>query len=347
MLPQILPKDQVPKLVRFLQQNYRVIGPTLQGKHFVYEEIEDPNQLQLEYTNTIQSPKRYFFPSYEVLLKYGRQADRQVIEADTSAPRTALLGVRPCDVYATWLLDDVFSKDVKDPYYLGRRDRAVIIALDCLEPCGEQQFCLDMGSLYVQTGFDLMMTDLGNRYYVETGTEMGENIIREADVFIQATAKDHAAHQHAQENKQSNFKHKIPYETKYLPELLGQSYDSLIWEANARRCLSCGQCNLVCPTCYCFDVVDEPDITLDSGKRVRKWDGCQLRPFAEVAGGENFRPTAGSRLRHRIMRKGKYMREIYGKSGCVGCGRCDFNCPVGISILKTCQQIAAATEVTV
>lgn len=347
MLPHILQKDQVPMLVKLLQQTYRVVGPAAKGEGFYdYQQIDEPDQLELEYDSSVQSPKKYFFPPYETLLKYEKSQAQDSLKAQVDTTRTALLGVHPCDIYATWVLDDVFSKDPKDPYYLSRRDRAVIIGLDCLKPCDDKSFCLDMGSLYVQQGFDIMFTDLGSRYYVETATEIGENIVEQCDAFVPATAKSHAAHQQAQEAKQSSFQHKIPYDTKYLPDMLDQSYDSLIWDANARRCFSCGQCNLVCPTCYCFDIVDETTFDLAGGERVRKWDGCQLKGFAEVAGGENFRPTVGTRLRHRIMRKGSYMKKTYGKSGCVGCGRCDRNCPVDISILRTCQQIATVNAST-
>jgi ferredoxin len=345
MLPQILNKDQVSVFVRFLQQSYRVAGPTLKERGFYdFAVIDDPSELVLDYNITVQSPKKYFFPPYETLLNYFKNnTSGEIGKINVEAPRTVLFGVHPCDIYATWVLDDVFGKNPKDPYYLSRRNRSIIIGLDCLKPCDKQSFCLDMGSLYVQQGFDIMLTDLGNRYYVEIASEVGENLVKQSAGFMPATAKDHSAHQQAQTQKQANFTHTIPYETKYLPELLEQSYDSLIWDANARRCFSCGSCNLICPTCYCFDMTDEDSVTLKEGSRVRRWDGCQLKNFAEVAGGENFRVSAGSRLRHRLMRKGRYMRVIFGKSGCVGCGRCDRNCPAEISVLRTYQQIAVTT----
>ncbi len=348
MLPQILPKEKVSTFVRMLQQTYRVVGPALKERGFYdYQPIEDPSELVLDYNITVASPKRYFFPAFDVLLKYKKEQAQDILKSQVEVQRTVLFGVHPCDIYATWVLDDVFSKDTKDPYYLARRERAVIIGLDCNKPCDEKSFCLDMGSLNIDKGFDLMLTDIGDRYYVEVATDLGQNLIEQSDVFTAAASADHAALQKFKEEKQNNFKHKIPYDTKYLPELLEHSYDSLIWEANARRCFSCGQCNLICPTCYCFDIIDEDEITLKEGQRIRKWDGCQLRSFAEVAGGENFRPNAGERLRHRMMRKGHYMKLLFGKLGCVGCGRCDRNCPADISVLRTYQQIAAASEATV
>ncbi len=345
MLPQILSKDKVNDFVLFLKQSYKVVGPVVKDKSFYdYAEIEDPESLELDYPITVSSAKKFFFPPFETLLKYKKEEAQEILKAEVDAPRTVLLGVHPCDIYATWVLDDVFSKDTKDPYYLSRRDRAIMIGLDCQKPCDEKSFCKDMGSLDVDTGFDMMMADLGDRYYVSVATDIGQNLVDQSDLFSEATPADHTAHQKVQSDKQNNFTNKIPYETKYLPELLEHSYDSLIWEANAKKCFSCGQCNLICPTCYCFDIVDDDEITLDAGERVRQWDGCQLRGFTEVAGGENFRPSAGERLRHRLMRKGHYMKLLFDKLGCVGCGRCDRNCPADISVLRTYQQIAATTS---
>ena len=146
-------------------------------------------------------------------------------------------------------------------------------------------------------------------------------------------------------HKAANFNKRLPYNVRYLPELLDASYDSLLWDAIARRCFSCGTCTNVCPTCYCFDVQDKLNIDTVSGQRVRSWDSCQLRVFAEVAGGENFREHASSRMRHRVFRKGKFIQERTGKLGCVGCGRCSTNCVAKISILEAFQQIADEAKV--
>lgn len=111
-----------------------------------------------------------------------------------------------------------------------------------------------------------------------------------------------------------------------LPALLEESYDHPIWEEKARLCFSCGSCTLVCPTCYCFDIRDEVNWDLTSGRRLRTWDGCQLRGFALVAGGHNFRADKTDRYRHRYYRKGKYVPEKIGEIACVGCGRCITAC---------------------
>ena len=113
----------------------------------------------------------------------------------------------------------------------------------------------------------------------------------------------------------------------------------ILWEASAERCLSCGRCNIVCPTCTCFDVQDVASLDGESGERVRVWHGCQLPGFAKVAGGHDFRPTRTEQLRYRIFRKGKYMPERYGMVGCTGCGRCHKHCPTHISIRDIFRQV--------
>jgi ferredoxin len=123
----------------------------------------------------------------------------------------------------------------------------------------------------------------------------------------------------------------LAFEVGALSTLMAQSYDNALWEKLADICLACGQCTLVCPTCFCFNVYDEVELDLQDGERWRRWDSCQLDEFARVAGDENFREHQAARLRHRFMRKGRYLLERYGELGCTGCGRCARSCLVHIS----------------
>jgi NAD(P)H-flavin reductase/NAD-dependent dihydropyrimidine dehydrogenase PreA subunit len=153
---------------------------------------------------------------------------------------------------------------------------------------------------------------------------------------------------------------KFDFPTELIPELLKKNYEeSSFWEKHSETCLACGSCVLVCPTCYCFDVKDNPDLSLESGERIRTWDGCLLEDFAKVASGENFRPTRPTRYRHRYFKKGKYLFDRFGFISCVGCGRCSSNClpdianPVKLfndmyhSTSEMGLQIAPAAEPTV
>jgi ferredoxin len=146
----------------------------------------------------------------------------------------------------------------------------------------------------------------------------------------EATEDDMSQFAAVQEAKRPKFTYRLEVPISDLPYLLAISYDNPLWEELGEKCLACGACTLVCPTCYCFNVVDKLELNLKDGQRLRLWDSCQLPEFATVAGGENFREARADRQRHRFFRKGKYLTEMFGKVGCVGCGRCVRACLVHI-----------------
>lgn len=346
MLPKVLSKKEFAAFVNALAGEYAVFGPTLKERtkdgdeKFTFSAVTDASALRMDYDTSLLSPKKYFLPQQETLLRFTNRGS-QCAEAVVDDTQRVIVGAHPCDVYATWLLDAVFSKDPKDPNYLSRRQRALIIALDCSRPCDEYSFCHDMGTNYVEDGFDLMLTDIGDAYFAEVGTEAGRELLEKAPCR-EARNEDFARRQAFLARKQASFHKRIPVDAKYLPEILEESYDSLVWEAIGRRCFSCGSCNTTCPTCYCFDVTDRLNLDLSGGERRRRVDSCQLDTFAEVAGGENFREERSSRLRHRFFRKAKYIFEAFGQMGCVGCGRCDRNCVAKINSVETYTQIAGS-----
>lgn len=343
MLPKVMSKDRLETFVAGLMSACEVVGPKRkpEAEKFYFDRLEDTAELRLDYPTTLLSPKKYFQPQEETLLRFDASEEPPEFEAVVEAPERIIFGMHPCDINALWLLDAVFSDDPEDPNYLRRRQRAIVVGLDCLAPCDEHAFCADMGTHEASTGYDLMLTDLGEAYFVDIATERGEELLKRVDL-PDATNVEFARLQEVKAAKAAAFPKKFPFDTKYLPDILEESRDSLIWEATARRCFSCGSCNLVCPTCYCFDVFDEVDLTLRRGERRRRLDGCTLAGFARVAGGENFRPQPADRLRHRIFRKGKYLMEKYGRPGCVGCGRCDRVCLVKISCREIYTQIAGS-----
>ncbi|HUT34914.1 MAG TPA: 4Fe-4S dicluster domain-containing protein [Planctomycetota bacterium] len=343
MLPRVLAKRDFKAFVEALLADNAVVGPVSKGDKFVFDEIASADDLRMDYPITLLSPRKYFFPQSEAVLRY-TMGDAVEIEPLALPTRPGvILGVHPCDMAGIWLLDAVFSKDQVDPLYRSRRAHSVAVGLDCKKPCDEYQFCLDMGSLAQREGYDLFLTDLGDRYFVEILTGRGKALLDGATRAAHpAASDDFAARQEVEEQKARNFHHKLPFDVKYLPEILDESYDSLIWEAIGRRCFSCGSCNITCPTCYCFDVQDEIALDLKSVQRTRRWDSCQLHDFAKVATGENFRERRSERLRHRMFRKSKYILEDYGRMGCVGCGRCDRACVAKISSVETYNQIAGS-----
>jgi len=346
MLPMVMAKDSFRGFVEKLMKDYRVGGPIEhEPGRFSFDDIVDVSDLRMDYPTCMLPPKKFLTPQYETLLRFKRDGKAASGAVLHSSPQV-LVGVHPCDIYGIWLLDTVFSDTIEDPHYLERRKNTVIIGLDCLKPCDEHQLCLDTGSLYSHEGYDLLLADLGDSYYIEIGTQKGDELLKAyAPDSHRPTAAEMETHRKAMDAKQANFTHKLPFDVKHLPEILDEAYDSLVWQAASRNCVSCGACSLVCPTCYCFNVVDELQLSLTEGERKRHWDSCQLTDFAVVAGGENFRKERSARLRHRFFRKGKFIYEMFGKLGCTGCGRCTRHCPAGISLIDTYSQIAGSAVI--
>lgn len=343
VLPRTVRKEHFGTFVEALMTAYQVMAPVSKGPQFAFEQIESPEdvgKIRMDYDITILPPKKFLMPQYEELLSFSGRGPEGV-EAAVSATPVAMLGIHPYDLHAIATIDMAMCQSPPDPYYQARRSTAFVIGLNIDNYANEHQFMADMGTIDPpEGGFDLFLTDLGDRYYMEMGTELGSKRAKDCRVCAPAVAKDHADKQAYDAAKLANFTKRLPYNTRYLPELLEESYDSLIWDAIAKRCFSCGTCTNVCPTCYCFDVQDKPNLDGKSGVRQRQWDSCQLDGFAVVAGGENFRAQRAGRLRHRIFRKGKFILERTGKLGCVGCGRCSQHCVAKISMLETLQQMA-------
>lgn len=257
-----------------------------------------------------------------------------------------LAGVRPCDLRAIDLIDRVNSEGIGDPYYLTRRVHTAIIAHDCLQPCDDSCFCDAAGALRTREGADVFLTPLEADILVECLTQRGRELVSGAQFMPCPDAASHKAQAESRRAKPFGRQFAAPVED--LPGILKSLWDSEVWDRHVERCFSCGTCNLVCPTCYCFDVRD--DLNLEdpsSGHRTRTWDGCMLPDFAEVAGGHNFRSKEAARQRHRVKRKFEYLPEHFGAgSFCVGCGRCGHQCTAGIDIFDIVNDLVATAEVT-
>ena len=361
MIDRIVTYKDLLKLIDKLAQDRQLIGPVARSEpecdpptRFFYEPVARAEQLDLGFTYSVYSPKRFLFPSTETLFRFERNEDGFTTTTDIDAKPRVLVGVHPCDLHAIRLLDHVFSADERDEHYLTRREQTLIIGLDCAKPCIDGIFCRDMDTNHAESGYDAMLYPLDQptngdgtpadeaRYAVVFGSDAGRDWLLEKQAAPHsrvANAQDERDLDEYQQRKQASFPFALKTRIGDLPDLLERSYDSLLWEATARRCYSCGSCNLTCPTCYCFDIQDENDLPLSEGSRIRTWDGCQLHDFALVAGDHNFRPKAAQRLRHRIYRKGMWVRQRTNLPGCVGCARCDRACTAKINSVDIYNQL--------
>jgi ferredoxin len=248
-------------------------------------------------------------------------------------------------MHAIQLLDKINSTGYADQHYQARRAQTYLVSFDCNEPCSPQSFCKSMNTVSVPDNFDLHFTDIGDSYVVEVGTEKGERLLQGCVNVWDASDADYDKFDATMAQKWQNFdEYRLDMDVSELPDVLGKGMHSALWDELSEICLACGSCTQVCPTCYCFDVTDEVDLTLENGQRVRTWDSCQIDKFAVVAGGHDFRSKRAGRIRHRLMRKGKWQYEAYGQMGCVGCGRCGTTCIVNINMIDSLNKLYAEQQ---
>lgn len=310
----------------------RVYGVQAKEERFAFGQLESAADLRLDYDVTTLPPKKYFLPQREVLSEFNRYD--MTFESVTEAEPFVVFGVHPYDVEAIRQLDKIFERGNPDVHYLTRREAATVVALDAEKP-SEHVFAGSMGTAVGADveGHDLLVTRIGDdAWVIEAKTEKGEALLASLGETAVASETDLAARTEVwKSNRKALNKHKLAMSPLDLPALLEKSKGHPVWAEKAELCFSCGSCNLVCPTCYCFDVEDELDWNMETGKRTRKWDACMLTRFAEVAGEHNFRSAKAARYRHRYYRKGKYTFDMTGDISCVGCGRCISACTANIA----------------
>jgi sulfhydrogenase subunit beta (sulfur reductase) len=334
----IIPKDKMGAFVQNLIGAYRVVGPKEKGPQFVFGTIKNVDELRLDYNTSILPPKKYLLPQHETLFHF--DAENFEAQAVLDEEPTVILGVHTCDLHAIRLLDTVFESTHVDDHYMARRKSAILVGIECLNPCDDNSFCKSMGTLTPpSSGYDLHLTDLGDSYAVDVETEKGAWLIVKYAEARDAGDDDYRRINTVLSEKWPRFPYKLDFDVGELPALMNVSQKSPLWQQLGEICLACGSCTNVCPTCYCFDVQDKVDLSLTKGERERRWDSCQLDEFALVAGGHNFRASRAARQRHRFFRKGKYQTDAYGLLGCVGCGRCARACLVDITPVKTFNEL--------
>jgi formate hydrogenlyase subunit 6/NADH:ubiquinone oxidoreductase subunit I len=320
----------MPSFVSSVMSQYDVLGPVAKEHKFAFAPVTDAAQLRLDYNTSILPPKKALLPQEETLFTFKTDGSFSARPVFDVRPRV-VFGVHTCDLHAMKLIDAVFVKGYPDAHYLKRRENTVIVGIECLTPCDEHSFCKSMGTLSASEGYDVHLTDLGDAYAADVATSAGEALFTRHAQAREATNDDIARMNKVLSEKWPRFQYKLDFDANELPSLMAVSYKSPLWEELGNKCLACGQCTLVCPTCYCFNVVDMVGLDGKSGERKRIWDSCQLDEFARIGSGENFRKTRAQRQRHRFFRKGKYLPDNHGELGCVGCGRCARACLVDIT----------------
>jgi len=330
MNPRIITKDELNRLIDQLINTTKVYAPVRDKTGARWAKISSSTEVYLEEVNTRDPAKGFFFPRCELLLKF----DQQGCPVEPKPPgATVVFGIRPCDARGLEFIKKFYTgQDRNDPYVRARVEQTVLIGVACSQTA-PTCFCLAVGgSPHSQTGLDLLLIDLGNAYLAQPVSEKGEELSR---TYPEADGRSLKLASEVREKVEAEIRTRI--DTEQLLAILKDGFNSAVWAELSKRCVNCGICTLLCPTCHCFDITDES--VRGKVARYRVWDSCQFPFYSRHASGHNPRFSPSSRFRNRVMDKFYYTVEQVGEISCVGCGRCSANCPAGINICQTVQEI--------
>jgi len=366
MIRKRLKKSDFPRLITALQENgYEVIGPQVDSGAIVYKPLSDVSQLPEGYSddqkaghyrlkknksnrwfawaNAAQSIKPFAFVPTEVLWSSSKistpEASGETIQFQKKEPDVvpqAILGVRSCDLAALAIQDAHFlQQSYIDSYYQARREKLLLIAVNCTHP-SKSCFCHSTGDgPSATTGFDILLDELDSAFVIQAGSGKGDSIVSllpleelEQDDLLQVDRQNKVAEE---------------TQTKKLPNadvrlLLKENSDSEFWDDIAKRCLACGNCTSVCPSCFCYSEHEQPELDGNKSTHIREWDSCFNQSHSYIHG-IVVRSETKHRYRQWLTHKFSGWFDQFGKSGCVGCGRCTTWCPVGIDVVDAVKNI--------
>jgi len=368
----IVDRGGLDSLIRALaERGYEVTGPLVRDGAIVHGPVAGTDELPVGYRDH-QGPGSYrledtgddalfawavgpaswkaaFFPPRETVWRATADGDDVTVrEPPQDAAPVAVFGARPCEIAAMAVLDRVLAEGaVPDPSYARRRSGTFVVAAECGHPAATC-FCTSMGTGPAATdGYDMALCELpehagaGRRYVVSVGSDLGAEVL--AQIPHRPAAAEDLEHRHqVVESARASMTRVL--DTDGLPALLARNIDHPRWEETAQRCLSCGNCTMACPTCFCSDVHDVSDLA-GTVERHRSWSSCFDRAHSLVHGGP-VRPTTASCYRQWLTHKLGTWWDQFGTSGCVGCGRCITWCPVGIDITEEAAAIRSSDGAT-
>jgi ferredoxin len=355
-------------LTALADRGYRVVGPTLRDQAIVYDDIGSVGDLPRGWTDEQDggryrlvergdaalfgyavgphSWKKFLHPPVQTLWRARREGDDVSVSPEPpSAEPFAFIGVRACEIHAIAIQDRVLLEGpYRDPHYEARRRDAFVVAVNCSK-AGGTCFCVSMETgPEVEAGFDLALTEIGAAdepaFLVEAGSEIGRGVLAELPRRA-ATADEREAGEAVIARTAADMGREMRSDDVH--ELLLRNLEHPRWAEVAERCLTCGNCTMVCPTCFCTSVEDASDLTGNETSRARRWDSCFTMDFSYIHGG-SVRASTESRYRQWMTHKLATWYDQFGTSGCVGCGRCITWCPVGIDITEEVRAIRGSAR---
>ena len=353
--PKLLHRTNFPQLLQgLISSGYRILGPTLSQGAVQWREIravedlpvgwndhQEPGHYRLEpdnhprYFNVVHGPeslKPLTFAPRETLLVLDRHNNTfSAREIEPDSRPTALLGARACDLAGLAVQDNIFVKGpYPDPYYRQRRNNLFLITVNCTR-AHPTCFCASMETgPRARKGYDLCLTEADDDFVIEAGSEAGVKVLEQ--IPCSPATKERINHDEARIAACADSQiRSLPQAA--LPDALYDAHDHPRWNQVAARCLSCTNCTMVCPTCFCHGVEETPSLDHQQSEHTRVWDSC-FTPDHGYIHGKNFRPTTKDRYRMWLTHKLATWIDQFGTSGCVGCGRCITWCPVGIDLTE-------------
>ncbi|MCF0234437.1 MAG: 4Fe-4S dicluster domain-containing protein [Thermoguttaceae bacterium] len=327
-MSQVISLESLKKLAADkLAAGAKVVAPVEDAGLISYRELESADQAVLAPHVRVQnSIKEFFFPRHETIFTFVRKGkDVEIANPPAFDCEQIVLGARPCDAAGLPILDPLFAWDYQDQFYQSRRAKSTVVSFACKET-DAHCFCYAVGGGPDNTdGADAVLFDLGNgKFEVRTITEKGKAL------FAGKTTE-------SKEQGAACAPPQAPFDLPKVIEWIGGNFNSDVWEKVALRCVGCGACAYVCPTCHCFDIVDEG--SYKKGGRVKNWDSCQMAMFTLHASGHNPRGTQGKRQRQRLTHKFVVYPEKFGKILCTGCGNCSRSCAASVGVRATLEEL--------
>ena len=334
-------KQDIGKLLSEWNQQFSVSVPSRDNGQSMWAKWDGSDVSFLDwYRNTVVPAKSNFLPSMEEMFRFEKGSEGYKIEIPAPDDQKQLIfGIRPCDARALTIIDAVFKDGYEDPYYFSKRNNSILVGLGCTNPC-DSCFCTSLGiNPGESSDVDLMLTDIGDQFLIEGISQAGKELIAATNGLEDAVEADDNKAKETKETSYAKVTKQVNVED-VQQRLLSCFEDEEHWTRVAAKCISCGVCTLLCPTCHCFDINDE--LNKNQGARYRSLDSCSFCVYTKMPM-ENPREAKWRRVRQKVAHKYEFYPMNFDVIACTGCGRCIRMCPVNWDITQTLEGLPAKT----